>query len=359
MYWNKKFALEQRRDILKHFCKVISERANNEQNIDVDAQVILGVLFALKGEDMLDALRWFQKAADNGSVFAQYAVGLIHLTGTTKYIFEDENETSQHYLIDIDNLEVLVTASKRYLSSPLKADEKPPFDFTKWLKDERKRLAKERKKDKMLPIEADSNSANCSKIPINHSEGVKWLEKSARGGFVEAQISLGSYYLVKDSPYFDEEKGVYWLQQAAAQNNVTALLELGKFFFEKEQMNSHIKSPHSRENSISTTATTSSISISFEYFQRAASLGDSQSLYWLGYAYHHGIGVEQNSMNALECLQSAAAKENRDAQYYLALMYRNGDGVPQDSEVSMRNVRSRTLCSLELLRIYLSRFQLF
>lgn len=58
-----------------------------------------GTLLSLKGDNTREALFWFQKAANNGDEFAQYAVGLIYLTGTTKYIFEDDNDTSFVYFV--------------------------------------------------------------------------------------------------------------------------------------------------------------------------------------------------------------------------------------------------------------------
>jgi hypothetical protein len=48
-------------------------------------------------------------------------------------------------------LDSLFGPPNRYLTAPLKNDEKPQFDFVKWLRDERKRLAKERKKEQIPP----------------------------------------------------------------------------------------------------------------------------------------------------------------------------------------------------------------
>ncbi len=70
-----------------------------------------------------------------------------------------------------------------------------------------------------------------------------------------------------------------------------------------------------------------------QYIEEAANLGHSDALFWLGYSYHTGIGVPQDTGKGLSFLLKASEQKNHGALYYLAQLYRYGDGVAQDRTV--------------------------
>jgi TPR repeat protein len=84
-----------------------------------------------------------------------------------------------------------------------------------------------------------------------------------------------------------------------------------------------------------------------QLFTKAAKLGDSNSIYWLGYLYHNGIGVEKDTTKAVALLNTAVSEQHSGAMFYLSQvlyhweilltylqMYRVGDSVPQSTEVN-------------------------
>jgi TPR repeat protein len=62
------------------FSRVMVKRAVDKN--DVDAQVLLGIVFSQDAESTKESLSWFLKAAEAKNSFAEYAVGIIYLTGT-------------------------------------------------------------------------------------------------------------------------------------------------------------------------------------------------------------------------------------------------------------------------------------
>ena len=70
--------------------------------------------------------------------------------------------------------------------------------------------------------------------------------------------------------------------------------------------------------------------VSVQWFQKAATQGEPEAQFSLGYMYHLGRGVKQDDFEAVKWYQKAAALESPKAQLILGLMYKNGEGVRQD-----------------------------
>lgn len=66
-------------------------------------------------------------------------------------------------------------------------------------------------------------------------------------------------------------------------------------------------------------------------FTKAANLGNSLGVYWLGFCYEMGYGVERNFAKAEECYVRANKKGKLAATYRLGCLHYEGDGyLPQD-----------------------------
>jgi uncharacterized protein len=65
-------------------------------------------------------------------------------------------------------------------------------------------------------------------------------------------------------------------------------------------------------------------------FLSLAREGNSIAQFNLGFMYHEGKGVPQDSKEALKWYRLAADQGDPAAQFSLGVMYDNGDGVPQD-----------------------------
>jgi TPR repeat protein len=74
-------------------------------------------------------------------------------------------------------------------------------------------------------------SGNCLRgvgVPQNIPEAIRWLRKSAEGGWPEAELVLGGYYVTGTNGLpQDEKEGLKWQQRAAAHGNPQAQFIIG------------------------------------------------------------------------------------------------------------------------------------
>ena len=70
----------------------------------------------------------------------------------------------------------------------------------------------------------------------------------------------------------------------------------------------------------------------FDYYQKAADLGNSDAMLSIGVLYANGTGVVKNLKEAAKWFKAAAELGNVYAQYYLGRMYRFGEGIDQDQK---------------------------
>lgn len=68
----------------------------------------------------------------------------------------------------------------------------------------------------------------------------------------------------------------------------------------------------------------------FQNFMCAAEMGDTEAQNYVASFYHDGIGVERNSVLAMEWYEKAAQKNDFNAIGNMAILYHHGLGVAQD-----------------------------
>jgi TPR repeat protein len=66
------------------------------------------------------------------------------------------------------------------------------------------------------------------------------------------------------------------------------------------------------------------------WYHKAEEQGDADAQYNLGVMYHEGQGVSQDFRQAMNWYRKAAEQGNASAQNNLGFMYANGQGVPRD-----------------------------
>lgn len=74
----------------------------------------------------------------------------------------------------------------------------------------------------------------------------------------------------------------------------------------------------------------------------AAENGNQDAIHWLFFAYHHGLGVEQDYGKAVEYLTLLAERGYPDMQCELAFCYENNDWHSSDDEECERRKREAT-----------------
>jgi uncharacterized protein len=67
-----------------------------------------------------------------------------------------------------------------------------------------------------------------------------------------------------------------------------------------------------------------------QLFTKAAEQGLADAQFWLSWMYDMGEGVRKDSATAATWLRKAADQGDRDAQHNLGLKYRDGNGVSKD-----------------------------
>lgn len=144
-------------------------------------------------------------------------------------------------------------------------------------------------------------------IPQNINEAMKWWEKSAIQGYVNAQFNLGYEYLENQ----DYEKALKWLKKAAEQDDYTACGYIGSMYM----------------NGLGVPVNQSE---GFKWTLKSANGGDIESMGNIGKMYLYGHGVDKDTSKAFYWLSQAAIQGNPEAQFNLGTMYDEGNGVSKD-----------------------------
>jgi TPR repeat protein len=71
-------------------------------------------------------------------------------------------------------------------------------------------------------------------------------------------------------------------------------------------------------------------SIAVQWFRKAAEQGLADAQFWVGWMYDVGEGVTRDFAAAVTWYRKAAEQGDTDAQYNLGLKYKDGSGVPKD-----------------------------
>lgn len=140
------------------------------------------------------------------------------------------------------------------------------------------------------------------------------LLKAAEAGDPTAQMRVGRFYVFDCVPR-NHNEGMRWLQKAAEQGLIEAQWMLGFL---------HGVLPKFRKD------LTLDYPEAGQWYRRAADQGDAWAQNNLGELYRNGEGVQQDDREAARSFRAAAEQGVVGAQLNLAMMYRDGRGVPQD-----------------------------
>ncbi len=147
-------------------------------------------------------------------------------------------------------------------------------------------------------------------LPQSAAKALEWFEKAAARGNANAQARLANMYNNGDGlpEGFDKSvryiKALEWNQQAAEQgDNIASQFGLGRQYGNPD---------------------------GFGIIDKAASEGNAEAQFQLGFLYELGRGVPKSDAKALEWYQKAAAQGHATAQCNIASMYQAGKGVPKD-----------------------------
>ena len=217
-------------------------------------------LEAIEGvaQDKVEAIKWFRKAAELGSVEAQYALGYLYQEGLG--VVKDYTEA------------------------------------VKWF----------RKAAEQGNMKAQLGLGSCYKLGAgvekNDEEAVKWYRSAADQGNAQAQHNLGIHYLEGLGIGQDKVEAAKWFRKAAEQGGAESQGSLGLCYY----MGIGVDQDYSE---------------AVKWFRKAAEQGNTQAQYNLGFCYIKGYGVTQDKTEGLKWLRKAADQGDEDASNAIKAFY--------------------------------------
>lgn len=165
-------------------------------------------------------------------------------------------------------------------------------------------------------VTEDGNNATQEITISNYDLGLEYLRTACRLNNGRALCYLGNMLLAKDTA--DDVREAMMLYEKASKLPVPqrdALFNLGLLYYD------------GREGVVP-----KDLPLSFEYYKRAADLGDLSSQFWVGYSYATGDNGAPDEMNnisinpelALKYLTLSAEKDHGLASFILATLHRSG-----------------------------------
>ena len=222
------------------------------------AQFNLGVSYH-NGEgvekDVAQAISWYSKAADQGDVKAQFNLGAIYFNGLG--VPKD-----------------VVQAAKWYRKAADQGDVKAQFGL-------------------------GTRYYNGEGVEKNVVQAAKWYRKAADQGYALSQFNLACCYYTGTGVDKDFYQAATWFRKAADQGDVKAQFFLGDSYYRGEGV-------------------TRDVVQAISWYRKAADQGCDNSLTMLGVCYYIGSGVPIDVSQAVNLWQTASSKGNEKAKAYLA-----------------------------------------
>ena len=206
------------------------------------------------GHNDQQAVYWYQKAAEQGNVVAQFNLGVMYDEGSG--VPQDGKQAVYWYQ---------KAAEQGYLGAQYNLG---------------------------LMYE------NGRGVPKDDKQAVYWFQKAAEQGYAGAQYNLGLMYAEGRGVPQDDKQAVSWFQKVAEQGYAGAQYNLGVMYENGRGV------PQDDKQAVS-------------WFQKSAEQGDADAQYILGYMYAEGRGVPQDDKQAVSWFQKAAEQGFAKAQNIL------------------------------------------
>ena len=152
----------------------------------------------------------------------------------------------------------------------------------------------------------------------DYTTALRLIRPLAEQGDAQAQITMGIMYLEGGAVTKDYRKAVQWFRLAADRGNAEAQGFLGGIFHDGGN-----GVPQNRKEAA-------------KWYRLAADQGDADAQVDLGKLYYDGDGITQDYKEAAKWFRSAADKGNSDGQMRLGFMYSKGEGVARDYREAMK-----------------------
>ena len=170
---------------------------------------------------------------------------------------------------------------------------------------------------------------------------LEWINKAAELNYPDAFNQLGEmYYFGREGVEKNLEEAIKFFRKAADLGNTSAMFHLGDCYMhgegveqsEAEALKWFIKRQDGDESEgmahlAYMYSWDSDYAKSFEWYSKAAELGNAEAVYSLGCCYEEGNGVEKDSAKALEYYLKAADKDSEDGIHAAIELYLNDENI--------------------------------
>lgn len=258
------------------------------------ASLDLGTI-AEDNEDYLEALKWYEKAAEQGSEIAQYEIVNFYYN---KKGAKEELEKAEQWILKDD----------------------------------------EQRSDKMIvmfgKIAFDSK---------NYSDAFKWFKKAADNGLAEAKNILGFLYSQGIGIETDKDEALKLFKESAEKGEPTAQLNLGNCYYNGEGTEKdlekakywYLKAHDAGFNEATTmlgmvACDENNYSEAVKWLREAADKGNSDAQNRLSFLYKEGLGVPKDDVESFKLIKKAAQQEDVEAQCTLGYFYYYGEGTSKN-----------------------------
>jgi TPR repeat protein len=273
---------------------------------EVYAQFGMGLKYS-KGDgipkDEGEALKWFQKASDQGYAKAQIELGLMYSNG--RGISRNYSEAVKWYRKAAEQGAAEAQSDLGLMYYRGWGVGKDYSAAAGWF----------RKAADQGFAKAQFNVAVCYEngdgVSKDYLEAVKWYRRAADRGDAEAQSDLGLMYYNGRGVSKNYSEAVRWFRFAADQGFAKAQYNLGVCYENGDGVSKDYLE-------------------AVKWYRKAADQGDADAQSDLGLTYYHGRGVSKNYSEAWTWFKKSADSGNASAQNSLGLMYAEGHGVTKD-----------------------------
>jgi hypothetical protein len=256
---------------------------------DAKAQDELGVYYRFAApKNMVEAVKWFRKAAEQGYVEAQDHLAECYENGES--VPKDQAEALNWYR----------KAAEQYRKDAAQGDD----DYAKF----------------NLGVHYHKGRG----VPKDMVKALKLYRITAELGVADAQNSLGRCYMEGDGVPKDAVEAYKWFNLSGAQGNEMAASDRANL--EKTMLPEQIGEAQKLSRAWSETTG----------LHNAADLGDAYSQVRLGIHYAAGKGVPKNEAEALKWFRKAAEQGYVKAQLELGNCYEFGDGAPENAVEALK-----------------------
>ena len=304
-----------------------------------EAQAKLGTVFFNGGlgqqQDQKLAVFWYQKAADQKHVLANFNLGLCYDKGLG--VAADPVQALKYYQAQLN-------AAVTFRDVESVRDMKQAAAYFKMAADQGNLLC-QREYGRML-LAGDG-------VPSKPEEAVRYITQAAKAGDTAAQLLAADIYAGRYLTVArDDAKMVDFLWQAATNNEPEALAKIGFCYEEgiglpRDQTlaikwytkGADLGSPEAMVNlgscySQGKGGLARDDKVAVKWYERGAEQNYPLAWHNLGIAYLTGRGVKEDPVKAAEYFEKAAKANLPSAQYHLSVMYERGMGVPENPELA-------------------------